>query len=81
MKTTLTLDDDVAAALERVRTERGTTLDQAANDALRHGLARMGGSPERAGSFETRSVSLGRALIDVSNVHDAIAAAEGDAAT
>ena len=39
MRTTLTLDDDVAAALERRRAERGTGLRREVNDLLRAGLA------------------------------------------
>lgn len=38
MRTTLTLDDDVAAALARRRAERGTGLRQEVNDLLRAGL-------------------------------------------
>jgi len=39
MRTTLTLDDDVAAALERRRADRGTRLRQEVNELLRVGLA------------------------------------------
>ena len=38
MRTTLTLDDDVAAALARRRAERGTGLRQEVNELLRAGL-------------------------------------------
>lgn len=44
MRTTLTLDDDVAAALERRRAERGTGLRREVNDLLRAGLAADGGA-------------------------------------
>ena len=39
MRTTLTLDDDVAAALARRRAERGTGLRHEVNELLRAGLA------------------------------------------
>lgn len=39
MRTTLTLDEDVAAALERRRAKRGTRLRDEVNDLLRAGLA------------------------------------------
>lgn len=42
VRTTLTLDDDVAAALERRRAQRGTGLRQEVNDLLRAGLAAEG---------------------------------------
>ncbi len=38
MRTTLTLDDDVAIKLEKLRREKGLTLRAAVNDALRRGL-------------------------------------------
>ena len=38
MRTTLTLDDDVAAAIERRRCERGTRLRDEVNELLRTGL-------------------------------------------
>jgi plasmid stability protein len=39
MRTTLTLDDDVAAAIERRRVQHGTGLRREVNDLLRAGLA------------------------------------------
>jgi len=38
MRTTLTLDDDVAAALERLRRTRNASLKDLVNEALRRGL-------------------------------------------
>ncbi len=42
MRTTLTLDDDVAAALERLRRSRRIGLKRLVNEALRRGLNDMG---------------------------------------
>ncbi len=58
MRTTLSLDDDVAALLEQVRLARDTTFKQVVNEALREGLARLSAPPERR-VFRTRSVDLG----------------------
>jgi hypothetical protein len=38
MRTTLTLDDDVAAVLERLRKSRDANLKDLVNEALRRGL-------------------------------------------
>lgn len=39
MRTTVTLDDDVAAALRQVERERGISFKEALNSAVRAGLA------------------------------------------
>lgn len=39
MRTTVTLDEDVAAALQRLTRERGAGFKQVLNDVLRRGLA------------------------------------------
>ena len=39
MRTTVTLDDDVVAALRRVERERGVSFKEALNSAVRAGLA------------------------------------------
>ncbi|GMU44067.1 MAG: ribbon-helix-helix protein, CopG family [Xanthomonadales bacterium] len=39
MRTTLTLDDDVVALLDRAGRERGQSFKQLVNDAIRRGLA------------------------------------------
>ena len=41
MRTTLSLDDDVAALLERVRKAKDASLKEVVNAALREGLVRM----------------------------------------
>lgn len=64
MRTTLTLDDDVAAALARRRAERGTALRQEVNELLRAGLAVAGRPPTDAGEpYELPTFDPGRALI------------------
>jgi hypothetical protein len=58
MRTTLSLDDDVAILLEQVRKARDTTLKKVVNDALREGLARLSSPPETQ-VFHTQPVDLG----------------------
>lgn len=41
MRTTLTLDDDVAAMLRHLQKEQGTSFKQVVNDALRRGAESM----------------------------------------
>lgn len=80
MRTTLTLDDDVAAALERLRKARKLSLKAAVNETLRRGLAQMSAPPGPRARVRTRAVSLGRCLVgNVDNVSEALARAEGEA--
>lgn len=80
MRTTLTIDEDVAVRLERLRTDRGLSLKQVVNEALRLGLAAMEqGTGRRRPAYRTRAVSLGRArLANLDNVAEALAVAEGE---
>lgn len=47
MRTTVTLDPDVAAKLKQLARERGITFKEALNTALRAGLAPRGAKPTR----------------------------------
>ncbi len=80
MRTTLTLDDDVAAALGRLRQVRGARLKTLVNEVLRAGLNQMRVRPTRGAPFRTQSVDLGRPRLgSPDNVADALAIAESDA--
>jgi len=72
MRTTVTLDDDVVAAVERLRRERSLGLSEAVNELIRAGL---GVKPPRV-RFRQRSHRMG-ALIDVANVAEALEILEG----
>lgn len=77
MRTTLTLDDDVVAALERLRKTRGASLKDLVNEALRRGLREMAVRPKRREPFRTQSVALGHLRIgSIDNVAEALAIAE-----
>ena len=80
MRTTLSLDKDVAATLERVRRARKSSMKAVVNEALRYGLRRMAApakTPRKP--FRTRTLSLGRCLVDsLDNVTEVLALAEGE---
>lgn len=79
MRTTLTLDDDVAAMLERLRKTREQSLKDLVNQALRHGLKQMGARPKRREPFRTHAVDIGRCRIgSIDNVAEALAISEGE---
>lgn len=67
MRTTVTLDDDVAAAVEQLRRERAVGVSQAVNELVRAGLR----APRPRRKFHQRSVNLGLRL-DVTNVAEAL---------
>lgn len=72
MRTTVTLDDDVAAAVERLRRHRGLGVSAAINELARQGLAR----PRRAARFVQRT-SAGAARLDVADVADVLDMIDG----
>jgi hypothetical protein len=79
MRTTLTLDDDVAATLERLRRNRGIGLKQLINDALRRGLKEMSRRAGRREPVRTQAVALGRLRISsIDNIAEALAIVEGE---
>jgi hypothetical protein len=77
MRTTLTLDADVAEAVERLREEQGLTFKDAVNRALRTGLMVLA-RPQHREPFRTRAVSLGPRVANVDDVEDVLALAEGE---
>lgn len=79
MRTTLTIADDVAALLDRVRSQRKAPMKDIVNEALREGLKRMSAPKPSRAAFRTESVSLGRCLIgSIDDVAEALAVAEGE---
>jgi hypothetical protein len=79
MRTTLSLDDDVAALLERLQKEKKASLKQVVNEALRQGLQKMRAPVRPSKPYRTPSVSLGRCLqASVDDVAEVLAVAEGE---
>ena len=76
MRTTLTLDDDVAATLDRLRRSRRVGLKQLINEALRRGLKEMGKRRRPGEPVRTEAVALGR-LPSIDNISEALAVVEG----
>ena len=80
MRTTLTLDDDVARQLQRLQDERREPFRQTVNFVLRAGfavLARKG--PRRRKSYRTEPVSLGSPrLKNLDDISEVLAFAEGE---
>ena len=60
MRTTVTLDPDTAALVQRTMTERGVSFKVALNDAIREGLA-----PSRRAPFRTPTHSMGFATVNL----------------
>lgn len=74
MRTTVTLEPDIAAAVEQVRRERGVGVSAAVNELARAGLAVR--RPRRR--FRQRSAALALRL-DVTNVAEALEQLDGPA--
>jgi hypothetical protein len=72
MRTTVVLDQDVAAAVDRLRRERSIGLSQAVNELIRTGLS----AKQHRREFRQRSRRLGL-RIDVTNVAEALDLLEG----
>ena len=80
MRTTLTLDADVAALLKRAQARRKEPVRKIVNEALRDGLARMMVDRPKTKPFKTRSVDLGPCLFgNLDNVAEVLAVSEGEA--
>jgi len=77
MRTTLTIDDDVAAMLAQLRVGRDASLKELVNEALRRGLRDMSTPPKQRKPYRTRSVDLGTPRIgNIDNISEVLAAIE-----
>jgi hypothetical protein len=79
MRTTLTLDDDVAARLKTVVRHRHGSFKEVVNEVLRAGLIAI----EKPGSPQTRhrtsGFNLGASLVgSLDNVEDVLSRVEGE---
>jgi plasmid stability protein len=77
VRTTLTLDEDVAVALERRRREHGHSLKEEVNDLLRVGLMHVDAQVAEQPRFRVRPFDAGGLLIDIDDVSAALDVAEG----
>jgi hypothetical protein len=67
MRTTLTLADDVAAEIDRLRREEGLGLSAALNLLARRGMV----APQEPAPYEHRTADLGL-KVDVSNIGEVL---------
>ncbi len=74
MRTTIRLDDDVAAAAQRLSREEHIGLGEAVNRLVRAGLRPGRSKPRRP--FQQRTAKLGL-RVDVSDVADALELLDG----
>jgi hypothetical protein len=74
MRTTITLAEDVAAAVEELRRRDGRGISDVVNDMLRRGLAQ---GPPRA-AFRQHSSNMGSPLLALDDVSGLLDALEGD---
>ncbi len=73
MRTTVTLEDDTAAAVEQLRRERGIGVSAAVNELVRRGLMHR----EPVTPFVQRTSSSGGAKYDLTRVWDVLELVEG----
>jgi hypothetical protein len=66
MRTTLTLDPDVATAIARLQRERGVKFKPLVNELLRRGLGATGADPGAV----TKPLDLGTPLVDFVSMRD-----------
>ena len=81
MRTTLTIDDDVAIALERVRDREALSLKAVVNEALRRGLHAMDAERDESDrpTYRIPVWDSGGMRVSVDDVAAALDWAEGDA--
>ncbi len=79
MRTTLTLDDDVVAMIDRTRKARDQSFREVVNEALREGLQRLGEPKPHRKPFRTESVDLGEIYLpNIDNIAEVLDLVEGE---
>ena len=73
----MTIDNDIAAILERRRRAEDKSLKELVNEALRRGLKELASPAKAREPFRTRTVSVGRILIgNLDDISEVLAVAE-----
>jgi hypothetical protein len=79
MRTTLTLESDVAVRLERERRKRGVPFKEIVNQALRAGLDNLDAPQRRREPFRTEGFALGQSRVgSLDNIEEVLSRAEGE---
>jgi hypothetical protein len=80
MRTTLTLDDDVAVRLAREQRRRKVSFKSLINQVLRAGLDGLQAPPPRREPFRTRGLELGPSLVGgLDNIEEVLSRVDGEA--
>ena len=78
MRTTLTLDDDVAARLIELQKKRGVSFKEIVNQTLRQGLERQATGPRRRAKFKVQARDIGlRPGLNYDNIGELLEQLEG----
>ena len=79
MRTTITLEADVAASLKRLGKGRGLKFKALVNLVLREGIKSLTMPAKKTKEFQTRVVDLGSCrATNVDNIAEVLAVAEGE---
>lgn len=79
MRTTLTLDDDLAVALRCRADATGAAWKDVVNEAIREGIAQLERAPDTRPRYRIRTSDPGPpAVSGLHSVHDMLAYAEGE---
>jgi len=74
----LSLDDDFSVQIECLRRARNASLKDIVNEALRRGLRDMSAQTRKRRALRTRAFHMGKPLVVIDNVADALAYLEGE---
>ena len=78
MRTTLTLEPDVAAQLKRAMRTRHDSLKDTVNAALRAGLAVLSAPPSAPETFAVRTFDVGHSLVgSLDKIEEVLSRVEG----
>lgn len=78
MRTTLTIDDDVAVQLKRLQRDRDASLKDVVNNTLRQGLRVAEAKPKARKPYRMKTYDVGEPLVPLDNVAEALALLEGE---
>ena len=79
MRTTLTIEDDVAARLEKAVRTRRQSLKTVINETLRAGLDALGSEKPARQAFRTKGFNLGPTLVgSLDNIEEILSRVEGE---
>jgi hypothetical protein len=79
MRTTLTIEQDVAVRLERERRKRGVGFKEIVNQVLRSGLDSLDAPARRREPFRTKGLALGQSRVgSLDNIEEVLSHSEGE---